>query len=371
MAALVLIAALLVLPAQASLARDDDCEHVIYDHNDEYLKLRTMVVQDHSQQRSLVIMDEKDTSMPCQLMWWLQHNPQGLVKCENADSAEKKGTCSPTDCGANPDIIENGYVRTMLASALLAPASHEMSAICIEMGCRARITRTRLPGGFLQADDAVSEGEAPWVPRRKPQNLLVIGLGSSSMALWLRKHYPDTTLHVAELVPSVVASAPCFGLDTNDPGLHLHAADGRAFLKNSTDGQYDAILIDAFDPDAGVPSCFRTGEFFALAKSKLAQGGALSFNLLNQKTSPGVLKSLAENFDADRVWIGDAPGAEGIQHVVTAFSSGRSVAPADDKVTVSQQGEQWFESAKYRAMDPKVLDGVEGYQDKDLCSTSA
>merc|ERR1719443_424284 len=117
-------------------------------------------------------------------------------------------------------------------------------------------------GSLLQKGLAAdAQGEAPWSPR-SPRKMLVIGLGSSTMALWLRKHYPDTTLHVAELVPSVVASAPCFGLDTNDPGLHLHAADGRAFLKNSTDGQYDAILIDAFDPDAGVPSCFRTKEFF-------------------------------------------------------------------------------------------------------------
>merc|ERR1719473_1063214 len=106
-----------------------------------------------------------------------------------------------------------------------------MSALCIELGCRSRITRTRVVGTLLEAAP-----EAKWTTRAPLERVLVIGLGSSTMALWLRNHLPDTELHVAELVPGVAAAAPCFGLDSQskqDKQLHLHVGDGRSALENS------------------------------------------------------------------------------------------------------------------------------------------
>merc|ERR1719321_2190884 len=138
------------------------------------------------------------------------------------------------------------------------------------------------------------------------------------MANWFRQKLPSVELHVAELVPGVVEAAPCFGLNVSDPKLHLHVQDGREFLRQSKDGDYDAILVDAFDKNASLPKCFKTEEFFGLARTKLASGGALSFNLLQfPKDSARVLKSLVRNFPQDHVWVGDAPGAQGIQEVIT------------------------------------------------------
>lgn len=361
-----------VVAGHGAVGDDSDCETVVYDATDDKLDLRTMVVEDHAFQRSLVVMSAKDTSQPCQLDWWLKHNPQGLIKCQNdaksvdVDVLKHGRACKPSDCQGDPDDVINGYVRTMLASAVMTPQSHQMSAICIELGCKAKIKRTKLSGGFLQSDDQSDDKPAPWVPRQSPKEILVIGLGSSTMALWLRKHFPDTTLHVAELVPQVVEAAPCFSLNTSDPALHLHTGDGRAFLQSSRDGQYDAILIDAFDPDASLPPCFRTHEFFSLAKSKLSDGGAISFNLLNTKASLQVLKGLAANFAADRLWVGQAPGAVGVQEVIVGFTDGHA-ASADDSRKAPQSAVQWFDGAEFLPLRSDVLDGVESFEDATQC----
>ena len=63
--------------------------------------------------------------------------------------------------------------------------------------------------------------------------------------------------------------------------LHLHTGDGRKYLQSRTDGKYDGILVDAFDPDSEVeyPICMQTFDLFPLAKRKLAPGGVFSLNL--------------------------------------------------------------------------------------------
>merc|ERR1719359_2108917 len=169
-----------------------------------------------------------------------------------------------------------------------------MSAICIELGCRSRITHTHV-GTLLE-----TAREVQWAPRPRLQRVLIIGLGSSTMANWMRQQLPDTELHVAELVPAVAAAAPCFGLDSasgKDARLHLHVGDGRSALEKFEDGNFDAILVDAFAHDASLPPCFRTSEFFAIARKKLLPGGALSFNLWSDGKSKGrIVKALTKSF---------------------------------------------------------------------------
>lgn len=345
--------ALIVAPNSAEAS---DCNNVVFDRTDAELHVRTMVVEDSNRQRMLVLTSDNDTSLPCKPRWWLDHNPQGAIQCAPAPAHGGPSTgnsCDLTQCKADASDVQLGYVRTMLASTIFVPQPHTMSAICIELGCRSRITRQRV--GSLLAAPTVQ-----WAPRSRVQRMLVIGLGSSTMALWVRQQLPDTELHIAELVPGVAAAAPCFGLDTKngkDNRLHMHVGDGRSVLENSV-GKFDVILVDAFDKDASLPPCFRTKEFFAAARQKLTPGGAISFNLFSDGDSKiRIVKALSGSFDASHIWVGDAPGAVGIQEVITAFTPGHpsTHSGSDTKAPSTGRARHWWDSAHYRQLKFEAL----------------
>jgi len=352
-----------------SIVSHEDCNglnQVVFDRVDVALRTRTLVVEDSQRQRMLILMADSDRSVPCQLQWWLDHNPQGVIQCTNAQPATGAEACAPSQCGADASRIELGYVRTMLASALFMPQQHTMSALCVAMGCQSHVIRTKPGAGSLL------EETSPWQGRVSPKRVLVLGLGSSTMALWLRASLPKTELHVAELVPNVVAAAPCFGLDNTDPLLKLHVADGRQFLQNGTSQDFDAILVDAFDPNASLPACLRTQQFFAAARKRLVPGGALVLNLLSGEKSLQILKALAVNFDAHNLWIGRAPGADGIQDVVTAFAPGRrqeSVGPQTVQASAQAQAQEWLASAQFHQLKSGTLNSVHAFQDATECPT--
>merc|ERR1719389_197339 len=197
---------------------------IIFDQTDEALGVRTMVIDNGNAQqldnggiqRSLVLTDASDRSVPCELQWWLDHNPQGMGVCSPTNSSSQ----STSGCKACPspmvDDIWNGYVRTMLAVAVYTPPNNGQSFI---QERAARVSAQK----FLTTDNSEGSG---WVARKKPARLAVIGLGASTMANWLHTHMPDTQLDVAELVPGVAAAAPCFGLDPNSKNLNIHVQDG-------------------------------------------------------------------------------------------------------------------------------------------------
>jgi len=373
-AAAVLVAAGLPQVANALRAtgRDNsDCTPVVFEHTDASLHVRTMVVQDSTFQRMLVLTPEDDKSEPCELRWWLDHNPQGMIKCNNGPDGPPTesvgGVCKPEDCKSDPYRVELGYVRTMLASTLYSPDVHALAAICVELGCRSRIVRTRVAGTLLEAAP-----EVKWTARPAPRRVLVIGLGTSTMALWLRAALPDTELHIAELSPSVVAAAPCFGLNTSDPMLKIHTGDGRATLEASADRSFDAILLDAYDSNAMLPDCFQTQEFFAMAKSKLSFGGALSLNLVSNEGMMSVLSSLMSNFEAKRVFTGNAPGAEGVQNVITAFAPGRLAGGSAPRPgSASEQGHRWFDAAAFRHVHMANVAKAQPFKDAKKCPAAA
>jgi len=350
---------------------DSDCNNVVFDRTDTELHVRTMVVEDSQRQRMLVLTAENDTSMPCKPRWWLDHNPQGVVKCLGTPSSspDTKATgCDVLQCKADAGDVQLGYVRTMLASAIFVPQVHTISAICIELGCRSRITKARIGTPNLLETDKVQ-----WSPRPHIKRMLIIGLGTSTMALWARQQMPETELHIAELVPGVAAAAPCFGLDSEsgkDKLLHVHVGDGRSFLEGSKDGQFDAILVDAFDHDASLPACFRTHEFFKTVRKKLMPGGSVSFNLFSDGNSKmRIVKALMSSFEKKRIWIGDAPGAEGIQEVITAYAPGRPSVGETAELSASsvEHARAWWSDAHYRLLNFQLLENVKAFDDSTEC----
>jgi len=374
--AALLLRAAFVAAVTRRLDRGNGCNTIVFEQIDAALHVRTLVVENGYRQRMLVLTNDTDLSKPCQLRWWLDHNPQGEVQCAGvgqglqptAQATGAAGLCTASSCQVDSSEVELGYVRTMLASVVYAPTQHTMSAICIELGCRTVIRRAKVKNMLLQ------ERQMQWQARARLRSVLVIGMGSSTMANWFRRALPDTKLHVVDLVPGVVAAAPCFGLATEgDSNLQLHVGDGRAFLQSRPNGEFDAIILDAFDASAQLPPCFRTHEFFDVAKRKLSAGGVLSFNLLANKESGRVLKSLAANFEGHRVWLGDAPGAQGLQTVVTAFAPGHAETIAETTAETNKgpkeyaRARSWFDDANIRSLPANALQSVAPLDDATLC----
>jgi spermidine synthase len=104
--------------------------------------------------------------------------------------------------------------------------------------------------------------------------LLVSAVGG--MLAEVEKHRP-TRVDYVELDPAMSAVQFSYGLLRKIPGLEVINEDGRRWL-GLTDRRYDAIIVSLQEPETFQTNRFFTDRFFALAKSRLAPGGILSFS---------------------------------------------------------------------------------------------
>src|SRR5437899_11184923 len=80
----------------------------------------------------------------------------------------------------------------------------------------------------------------------EPRRMLVVGLGGGSLPMFLRAHYPAATIDVAEIDPGVVDIAKRFLGFVEDEGMRAHVGDGRQFIEDARQADYDLIFLDAF-----------------------------------------------------------------------------------------------------------------------------
>ena len=120
--------------------------------------------------------------------------------------------------------------------------------------------------------------EHPW-----PRSLLLIGGGVNGAVAEALKHRGLERIDYVELDPAILDIArryfpgewqPVEG----DARVHVHATDGRLFLK-TTPLRFDVVIVDAPDPQTAQLNRFYTVEFFREAADKLAEGGLVSFQL--------------------------------------------------------------------------------------------
>ena len=111
----------------------------------------------------------------------------------------------------------------------------------------------------------------------KPRRILEIGLSGGSTGWYMHRTYPDAEVTAVELDPDVMQLASkWFGI-RDEPGYRTVTSDGRLFLRDDAGG-WDLILVDAYR-GTFVPYHMLTREFYALAASRLAPGGALAQNV--------------------------------------------------------------------------------------------
>ncbi len=110
----------------------------------------------------------------------------------------------------------------------------------------------------------------------KIENILLVSAVGGMLAE-VDKYRPAHIDYV-ELDPAMSAVQFSYGLLRRIPGLTVINQDGRRWLRQ-TDRTYDAIIINLSEPETFQTNRFFTDRFFALAKSRLAPGGILSFSM--------------------------------------------------------------------------------------------
>ena len=146
--------------------------------------------------------------------------------------------------------------------------------------------RLRVNGQDASREDGAGTGHpyVEWIedrvyaaaPEGRPARVLVIGAGGFTFG----RGRPD---HAAGIVfvdvdPRLAKVADAFLA----PGLRrgrYAAMDGRAYLLRNEE-RFDAIVLDAYTDRTAVPPHLLTREFFALARSRLAEDGTLYVNLI-------------------------------------------------------------------------------------------
>ncbi len=127
-----------------------------------------------------------------------------------------------------------------------------------------------------------------------PKRVLLIGGGAGGSVPQALKHPTVERIDLVELDPALLRMARDFlPADSAplDPRVHLHYADGRAFL-NATRDSFDVIIVSLPDPQTAQLNRFYTAEFFRSARDHLAPDGLLALQL--RSSEEAISPDLAE-----------------------------------------------------------------------------
>ncbi|MGA3370720.1 MAG: hypothetical protein ABSC48_03050 [Terracidiphilus sp.] len=131
-----------------------------------------------------------------------------------------------------------------------------------------------------------------------PKKILLIGGGASGSVAEALRHPTIERIDLVELDPALIRvardffpseSAPLF----SDPRVHLHYADGWAYLRSARD-TFDVVVVNVPDPQTAQLNRFYTAEFFRSARDHLAPDGLLALQLRSSEEtiSPDIGKFL-------------------------------------------------------------------------------
>ncbi|KAM4115199.1 spermidine synthase 1-like isoform X1 [Castanea sativa] len=111
-----------------------------------------------------------------------------------------------------------------------------------------------------------------------PKKVLLIGGGDGGILREISRHSSVENIDICEIDTMLVDVYKQFFPDVavgyEDPRVTLHVRDGIAFLESNPGGNYDAIIVDAFDPIRPDHELFKTSFFEFVAKA-LRPGGVL------------------------------------------------------------------------------------------------
>ena len=112
---------------------------------------------------------------------------------------------------------------------------------------------------------------------KKPQDILVLGMGTGTFAKECKYFFPESRIDGVEIDQKIVdLSKKYFGL--RDDEARIFVNDGRTFLSSPDAGKYDIVMVDAYH-DITIPFHMSTKEFFSQIKEHLKPGGIIMINI--------------------------------------------------------------------------------------------
>jgi len=114
--------------------------------------------------------------------------------------------------------------------------------------------------------------------RPRSKRVLLIGGGISGTAKEILK-YPVEAVDYVELDPHLIGVARHhLPASLDDPRIHVHATDGRLFVRQARE-RYDVAIVDVPDPSTSQLNRFYTAEFFREIRRCLAPEGVVAISL--------------------------------------------------------------------------------------------
>lgn len=118
-----------------------------------------------------------------------------------------------------------------------------------------------------------------------PKKVLVIGDGGGLISREILENYQNIIIDAVDIDQNIFELGKKYLYFEDSPQIHKTVADGRNFLRNS-DGNYDAIFIDAFTGSTPVLHLY-VKEMFELAKEKMTADGVLALNIFGFNKGEG------------------------------------------------------------------------------------
>ena len=132
---------------------------------------------------------------------------------------------------------------------------------------------------------------------RPLERVAILGNAAGTTARALAAHYPGVEIDGVELDPAVSEAGRRFFGMGEIPGLDVHDADARPFLRR-TDERYDLVVVDAYHQPY-VPFYLATREFFALVRERLLPGGLVALNVASVPSDQRLVRAVAGTLAAE------------------------------------------------------------------------
>ncbi|XP_061338601.1 spermidine synthase 1-like [Gastrolobium bilobum] len=113
-----------------------------------------------------------------------------------------------------------------------------------------------------------------------PKKVLLVGGGDGGILREISRHSSVEHIDICEIDKMVIDVYKMFFPDIavgyQDPRVHVHITDGIAFINSATEGTYDAIILDAFNPMGPIAEVLADNCFLESVAKALRPGGVLS-----------------------------------------------------------------------------------------------